>query len=116
MTTFTAIAQTFTILGKEFDLDQLADIATHGCAAGVSGFIYSTELSDCYNANEETILNFLDEYAESLGDETGIQMVIDSLEDKNHWTMQYIKERAVWMYVELKAFTLCCQNGHPDYC
>ena len=37
MTTITA---TFEILGSEFDLDQLNDIATHGMAQGVAGFIY----------------------------------------------------------------------------
>lgn len=111
-----ATAQTFTILGQEFDMDALNDIATHGCAAGVSGFIYSTELCECFDANEDDIWNFLDEYAFDLGEKSGMQMVIDYVtRDDDFYTMQDIKEKAVWMYVELFAVQLLQRNGHPDW-
>ena len=30
----------FTILDREFDIDELRDVVNHGMSAGVSGFIY----------------------------------------------------------------------------
>lgn len=111
-----ATAQTFHILGQEFDMDELNDIATHGCVAGVSGFIYSSELADVFDANEDTIWNFLDEYAFDLGEKSGMQMVIDYVtRDDDYYTMQQIKEKAVWMFVELFAVQLLQRNGHPDW-
>ena len=113
----TVTTSSFEILGSEFDLDELADIANHGCAAGVSGFIYSSELHDVYEENESTIWDFLDEQADSMGEQSGLRMVINVLENKGEeqWTMQQVKELAVWMYVELQAYNLCCENEHPDF-
>lgn len=110
-------SQTFTILGQEFDLDALNDIATHGCAAGVSGFIYSTELAEVFDANEDEIFNFLDEHALDMGAKSGIQMVIDHVtcDGDDFYSMQEIKEAAVWMFVELFAVQLLQRNGHPDW-
>ena len=110
----TATMQTFDILGHEFDMDALNDIATHGCAAGVSGFIYSSELADVFDKNEEDIWNFLDDYAYCADDKSGIQMVINTIND-DFYTMQDIKEKAVWMFVELFAVQLLQRNGHPDW-
>lgn len=111
-----ATVQTFDILGHEFDMDALNDIATHGCVAGVSGFIYSSELADVFDKHEEDIWNFLDEHAFDLGLNSGIQMVIDYVtKDDPFYTMQEIKEKAVWMFVELFAAQLLRRNGHPDW-
>ena len=35
--------RTYTLLGHEFEIDELKDIADHGMAMGVSGFIYYHE-------------------------------------------------------------------------
>ena len=109
--------QTFDILGHEFDMDALNDIATHGCAAGVPGFIYCSELADVFDKNEDDIWKFLDEHAFDLGEKSGMQMVIDSLicSGDDYYTMQIVKERAVWMFVELFAVQLLQRNGHPDW-
>ena len=109
-----ATVQTFDILGHEFDMDALNDIATHGCAAGVSGFIYSSELADVFDKHEEDIWNFLDDTAYCMDDKSGIQMVIDTIND-DFYTMQDIKEKAVWLFVELFAVQLLQRNGHPDW-
>ena len=112
----TATMQTFEILGQEFDMDALNDIATHGCVAGVSGFIYSTELAEVFDKNEDTIWNFLDEHAFDLGLKSGMQMVIDYVtRDEDFYTMQTVKEMAVWLFVELFAVQLLIRNGHPDW-
>ena len=47
----------FDVLGHEFTLDELNDIAYHGMAAGVSGFIYSSELHDVYEKYENNIMD-----------------------------------------------------------
>ena len=113
----TTTTDNFLLLGTEFDLDQLSDIATHGMAQGVAGFIYSSELADCYDENEEEILNYLDEWAFDLGEGNAMKMVIASIErnGQEFETMQQIKEHAVWMFLELMAAQLCQRNGHPDW-
>ena len=106
------------ILGHQFEMDELADIANHGMAAGVSGFIYSSELHDIFEEHEETIFNLLDEYALDLGEKSGMQLIIDAItgkDDSVYYTMQCIKEMAVWMYVELRAVDLLQSSGHPDW-
>ena len=109
---------TFEILGTEFELDELNDIATHGMAQGVSGFIYSTELHNTFEANEEKIPNYLDEHAFDMGEQSGLQMVINKITDRDDdafYSMQDVKEMAVWMFVELFAVQLLVRNGHPDW-
>ena len=109
-----APVQTFDILGNEFDMDALNDIATHGCAAGVSGFIYSSELHDVFEKYEEEICDFLDDHAYCVGNKSGLQMVIDTI-DAESYTLQDLKEKAVWLFVELFAVQLLQRNGHPDW-
>ena len=106
------------ILGTDFDICQLHDIATHGMAQGVAGFIYSTELAERFEANEEEILNVLDELAFDLGERCGLNMVINAIIRKrgnDFYTTQDVKEIAVWMFVEHKAFNALHEAGHPDW-
>ena len=43
-------------------------------------------------------------------------MVIDHItSDDDYYCMQDIKEKAVWMYVELNAVDLLIRNEHPDW-
>ena len=41
------------------DADEIKDVAQYGCAAGVSGFIYSKETSDFFKEYETDIQIFL---------------------------------------------------------
>ena len=68
----TTAQATFTVLNHEFETDQLVDIANHGMAGGVSGFIYSTELAELFEEHEEEIFNYLDATAFDLGEPSGI--------------------------------------------
>ena len=113
----TATVQTFDILGHEFDMDALNDIATYGCAAGVPGFIYSSDLHDIYEEHEDTIMAYLDERAFDLGEDNGFRMVLNSMDRRGieYDTLQIFKENAVWMFVELFAVQLLQRNGHPDW-
>ena len=73
------------------DADEIMDVANHGCAGGVSCFIYSTELCEFY-----------DEY------EGEIEDILDSLDIKLHqlvdpdefYCIQDLKEKSVWFAVE----------------
>ena len=73
------------------DMDEIKDVAEYGCAAGVSGFIYSTELCEFFDKHEEEIEDELD----ALG--YRFQDLVDTDE---FYTMQEIKEKAVWVIVE----------------
>ncbi|AXF42064.1 hypothetical protein STIP37_2 [Synechococcus T7-like phage S-TIP37] len=112
-----ATVRTFDILGHEFDMDELNDIATHGMEGGVSGFIYSSELFDIYEEHEDTIMSYLDEWAFDVGEDNGFRMVLNSMDRRGieYDTLQIFKEQAVWMFVELFAVQLLQRNGHPDW-
>ena len=67
------------ILGTDFDLDECADIATHGCIAGVGGFIYTVDNIETYDEHEYKIMDELDVWADELGATNGMEMIMDSL-------------------------------------
>ena len=106
----------FEILDEEFELDELKDIATHGCAAGVHGFIYTIEILRAYDKYEDEILAALDEFANDLGEGSALKLCMNSVERRGmDPTMNNIKETAVWTYVEMTAYNLCIDNNHPDF-
>ena len=72
-------------------MDDLITVAQYGCSAGVSGFIYSTELAIFFDEHEEDIEEVLQE----------LQIPLTSLvKDLKRWTFQEMKETAVWIVVE----------------
>ena len=73
------------------DADEIKDVAYYGCAAGVSGFIYSTELAEFFDEHESDIEDVLDMFDVRLN-----QLV----KDETAWTFQEMKESAVWYVVE----------------
>lgn len=106
----------FEILDEEFELDELGDIATHGCAAGVHGFIYTIEILRAYDKYEDEILEALDQFADDLGEGNALKLCMNSVERRGmDPTMNNIKETAVWTYVEMTAYNLCIDNNHPDF-
>ena len=111
----TTLAKT-TILGCDFDLDECADIATHGCIAGVPGFTYQVELIEAYDKYEYMIMNELEDWAQELGESDAMQMITDSLRRRHITpTLDDIKGCAVWMYVEKIAYDFCIEEGHKDF-
>ena len=107
----------FDVLGHEFTLDELNDIGNHGMSAGVSGFIYSSELHDVYEKYENNIMDYLDEHAFDLGEKNGFRRVLNSMDRRGieYDSLQIFKEQAVWMFVELFAVQLLQRNNHPDW-
>ena len=80
-------------LAERFDdMDECKDVAEYGCSAGVSGFIYSTELAEFFDKYEDEIESELDVY--------GLKYE-DLLDTSEFYTMQELKEKAVWCIVEM---------------
>ena len=83
----------FDALAERFDdMDEIKDVAEYGCAVGVSDFIYSTELAEFFDKYEDEIECELDSY--------GLKYD-DLLDTSEFYTMQELKEKAVWSIVEL---------------
>ena len=114
--TTTVCPQLFIILDREFELDELRDIIDHGMSQGVSGFIYSSELRDCFDKHEDEITSYLDAYCEDNFNQSMWSYIAEQLSfDDQLWTKQELIEYAVWMYVELRAHDLYnAANG--DFC
>lgn len=78
-----------TLAERFSDLDEIRDVAIHGCLGGVSGFIYSSELYDFFEHHEDEIEDVL----ESCG-------ITYSDLKPDAQTFQEIREAAVWFVVE----------------
>ena len=113
--TTTVCPQLFIILDREFELDELRDIVNYGMSQGVSGFIYSSELRDCFDKHESTITDYLDGYCGDNFNQSMWSYIAEQLSfDDELWTKQELIEFAVWMYVECRAHDLVnAANG--DY-
>lgn len=98
----TVSSYTVDLCGVTFELDELRDIAQYGANAGVSGFIYSSELYKVWEKYEDEITDYLGEFAESCYGNSWECMIVDAL-DCEDWTMQEVKEKAIWTYLELRA-------------
>ena len=98
--------RTYEILGREFDTDELADIANYGMAQGVSGFIYTSELRDIFDDNDDEIQDYLSDWVHDNvgGDESSFSYFAKDVED-----ITQLKNKLVWSYVELKAQSILQQ-------
>ena len=111
-----SIIRTHSILGVEFDLDELRDIVNHGCVAGVSGFTYYHETTDAYNEHDDEIQDYLSDWCHDNGivDEVG-----NSIGSFAHFApdaedITQLKNQLVWSYLELKAHDILTQYD-PNY-
>lgn len=80
-------------LSDRFDnQDEINDIVRYGMSQGVGGFIYSTELYEIFEEHEDAIWSMLED--------AGL-FFSDFIKDKERWSMQEVREPAVWAAVEL---------------
>ena len=94
-----------------FTVDELKDIVMHGMSAGVSGFIYTKDNVAWFNENEDTIEEYLsDWYHDNMGENNYIG-AIASDGTFSVGSIDELKNRMVWMYVELKAFDILNELG-----
>ena len=102
-----------------FDVEQLCDIANHGMAQGVSGFIYTRDNVAWYDENEDTIEEYLsDWYHDNLGEDNYIGAIAGGSTGGSKYpvgSIDELKNRMVWAYVELKAHDILCNIKHPDF-
>ena len=81
-------------LDKKFDdIEEIRDVAEHGCAGGVSDFIYYHETRKFFNEYEEEIEQ---ELSEMLGDDWMEEIV----KHKNVTDTMTFKNQCVWIVVE----------------
>ena len=105
----------FTILDHEFEVDELCDIANHGMAQGVSGFIYTRDCVDKFNEFDDEIEEYLsDWYHDNMGENNYIG-AISSNGTFSVGSIDELKTKMVWSYVELKAHDILCEIKHPDF-
>jgi hypothetical protein len=107
----------FTILDREFEVDELCDIANHGMAQGVSGFIYTRDNVKHFDDNDDEIEEYLsDWYHDNMGEDDYISSIAGA--NNNSYpvgSIDELKNRMVWTYVELKAHDILCEIKHPDF-
>ena len=98
------LTRSYTLLGEEFDYDELQDIAQYGANTGVHGMTYSSDLYDVWVSHGEDVASYLEDFANDCFNKSWEAMVLDSpLIDKDSWTMQQLREIAIWTYLELRA-------------
>ena len=103
----TTSTRMFTILDTEFELDELRDIVNHGMSGGVSGFIYTRDCVNNFNDHEDEIEEYLsDWYHDNMGEKDYIGVIasgVDTMGNRPVCSINALKTRMVWCYVELKA-------------
>jgi hypothetical protein len=105
----TATIAMHTILGEEFELDELRDIVNHGMSGGVSGFIYYHETTDKFDEHDDEIQDYLSDYCYDNGFGPAFAHFAPDAED-----ITQLKQKLVWSYVELKAHEILC-SVDPNY-
>lgn len=100
------------ILGHEFQLDELEDIANHGMSGGVGGFVYTSELNDIFEHNEDEIMDYLDEFYSGTEGCSAVEGISkrDDVED-----MDAFRTMAVWSFVELNSYDFLVESKHPNW-
>ena len=75
------------------DLDEIKDVANHGCEAGVSGFIYNYETRAFFNEHEDEIEEMMDWIY--CGDN-----YLKQITDDDPCTVNQLINKIVWIVVE----------------
>jgi hypothetical protein len=97
-----------TILGEEFDVDELRDIVEHGMSSGVSGFIYYHETTDKFDEYDDEIQDYLSDWCHDNGmGQASFAYFAPDTED-----ITQLKNKLVWSYVELKAHEALCEMNY----
>ena len=102
------------ILDHEFELDQLKDIVNHGMATGCGGFIYTRECCEAFEEYEDDIETYLsDWYYDNMGEDNYLGAIAENA-GSPVGSIDELKNRMVWSYVELKAYEILC-SVDPNY-
>lgn len=83
-----------------YEHNELADIATHGCAScAPSGMIYYTETEDIFNKYKEELFKIMSEYQDGTGQQWFPEYVL-----KNSETWTGFCNSVVWFCAEVLAY------------
>ena len=94
---------------ETYDLDELHDIAQHGCESGcASSHIYYSDTVDFYEKHKDEINDYI---CDALGVDTVFQL--DNIAECDG--IQNVQNLLCWMYIELVASEILMESGHPDY-
>ena len=94
---------------ETYDLDELHDIAMHGCAAGcASSHIYYSDTVGFYEKHEDEINDYI---CDALGVDTVFQL--DNVQECDG--ILNVQNLLCWIYIELVASEILSESGHPDY-
>ena len=105
------VTRSFDILDHEFEADELIDIVNHGMSAGVSGFIYTRDCVDKFNEFDDEIEEFLsDWHFDNMGERNYIGAIALCTGGHPVGSVDELKTRMVWSYVELKAYEILSEN------
>ena len=92
----------FTILDREFDIDELRDIVNHGMSQGVSGFTYFHECVDKFDMHDDEIQDYLSDWCHDT--EVGQSSFAHFAPDAED--IVQLKNQLVWAYVECRALDI----------
>ena len=97
-----------------FSIDDLKDIANYGMSQGVSGFIYTKDNVSWFDENEDEIEEYLSDWHKDNLDENNYIGAIAQGNGFAVGSIDELKNRMVWTYVELKAHEILC-SVDPNY-
>jgi hypothetical protein len=83
-------------MADNYSVEELADIAVHGCEGGVSGMIYYNETTDLYNEYADDLHAIVGEWQEQTG-----MMPISITENLDNGRM--FRNAMVWVSAQLVA-------------
>ena len=87
-------------LDERFDnMDELKDIARHGCEGGVNGFIYDHELREFFYTHEDEIERIMDDCAIKYSDlNVNHEYLQDYITKAVWWVVQYYADQQVHLH------------------
>lgn len=90
-------------IADTYEIDELQDIATHGCASGCAGgMIYYSETIALFDKYRDELFEIISNYQ----DETGTPDELPQYINENAGTFATFANAMVWMAAEIVAFEL----------
>ena len=106
------LTRSYTILDHEFEADELIDIVNHSMSDGSHAFKSSRACLHKSNEFDDEIEEFLsDWYFDTMGERDYIGAISKGT-DNPVGSVDELKNRMVWSYVELKADEILAHNGY----
>ena len=105
-----AFCPTYTILGIEFEEEELLEIARYGMGAGVEGLTYFYQCADRFDEFDDEIQDFLSDWCfdKKVG-ECSFAFFAPEAED-----VTQLKKQLVYAFVELKAQQLISDSNQLE--